>query len=62
MAKFKIKENGEITVLKHLRLIELLTEIAEKKGPYSQNHLTHAENCIEAMSNHAKECLELLKE
>lgn len=34
---------------------DLLDEIINKYGPYSQDQLTHAENVIENASNYAKE-------
>jgi hypothetical protein len=41
---------------------ELLKDIEEKKGPYSQDHLTHAENVIEHASECAKEIRKRLQQ
>lgn len=42
------------------KMIKLLTEVKEKRGPYSRDHLTHAENCINYMSEKAEACLKIL--
>jgi len=42
--------------------IILLTEVSEKRGAYSQDHLQHAENVIENASERAKRTIEILKE
>lgn len=42
--------------------IELLSEVIEKRGAYSQDHLQHAENVIENASERAKKVTETLKE
>lgn len=44
-----------------VEMIKLLSKIERKEGAYSRDHLTHAENCIKNMSEHAKECLKLLR-
>ena len=41
--------------------IELLIDVAEKKGAYSRNHLTHAENVINKASERAMQAIEILK-
>lgn len=41
-------------------LKELLDEIINKKGPYSQDQLTHAENVMEKASNNAMKIKEIL--
>ena len=40
------------------RLVEALEEIKLGSGPYSQDRLKHAENCIEAMKEEARKALE----
>lgn len=42
--------------------IELLSEVVEKRGAYSQDHLQHAENVIENASERARKATEKLKE
>ena len=42
--------------------IELLSEVVEKKGAYSQDHLQHAENVIENASERAGKVTAFLKE
>ena len=42
------------------KALDLLQEIAEGKGPYSHDPLTHCENCLENMKKLAEEALELL--
>jgi hypothetical protein len=43
-----------------VNLKELLDEIIEKVGPYSQDHLKHAENVIEKASKNAQKIKEQL--
>lgn len=56
-------ENVKTKTKEELRqLLEpMLTEISEGRGAYSQNNLTHAENCIENMKSLALKGLEELK-
>jgi len=42
--------------------IDLLIEVIDKRGAYSQNHLQHAENVIENASERASKVTEKLKE
>lgn len=44
-----------MSFLNEMSLDELLKEIENKKGPYSRDVLTHAENVIEYASECAKE-------
>lgn len=44
-----------------VEMMKLLTEIRDKKGPYSRDHLKHAENVIKSSSEHAEKCLKLLR-
>ena len=41
--------------------IDLLTEVVEKRGAYSQDYLQHAENVIENASKRAAQVTETLK-
>jgi hypothetical protein len=45
-----------------MTLADLLKEIEEKRGAYSMDHMKHAENCIEHMSQCAKEIRKKLQE
>lgn len=51
-----------MTFIEDMTIDELLDEIISKKGPYSRDPLTHAGNCIEAMSMCAKKIKEKLGE
>jgi len=44
------------------KVIELLTEVAEKRGAYSRDHLQHAVNVIENASKRAKESIKILED
>lgn len=44
-----------MSFIKEMTLDELLKDIETKKGPYSRDQLTHAENVIEHASECAKE-------
>ena len=44
------------------KVIDLLTEVAEKRGAYSQDQLTHAVNVVENASERAKESIGILRE
>ena len=49
-------------IQKIIQSIELLSEVIEKKGAYSQDHLQHAENVINNASKRAEQVTETLKE
>ena len=55
------KMKFELTIKQYESIQEMLTEIKNKLGPYSQYQLTHAENVIESNSKYATLILELLK-
>jgi len=44
------------------KVVELLSEVAEKKGAYSRDHLQHATNVIENASSRAKESIKILQD
>jgi len=44
-----------------VEMIKLLTDVKDKKGAYSRDHLTHAENVIKSASENAEKCLKILR-
>lgn len=55
-------DRRQTKMLEEESLAELFKAIEKKTGAYSRDHLTHAENCIEHMSQCAQEIRKRLQE